>query len=239
MEPIIRSVPLVDGVRRIGKLVPRHQEERTPELLASPMVESKPAFIPTEVLLAQETAVQTDVEQEEQRRRELQELRERAEQEGYVAGLKKAEQEVQKSIEARQVQLAELAGKLEEAKNVVYEKAEDEIVAFIYEMCCRLAVDHVMTIEAVTGTVRKYAAMFRESEEMVMRLHPQDLEAIQKIADLDVQPGSIRWQGDLSVKLGGLMVDTPSGTLDATLDTQFSRLRDVLLAARRNKSQHR
>lgn len=239
MESIIRSVSLVDGVRRIGKPAPRHQEEKMPEALAAPMEEGKMPFIPTEVLLAQETAVQVDAEQDEQRRRELQEIRDRAEQEGYAAGLKKAEQEAEKAIGERQKQLAELARKLEEARNVVYEKAEDQIVTFIYEMCCRIAVDQAMTVEAVASMVKKYAAMLRESGDLVMRLHPQDLETIQKLADPDMENSGIRWQGDLSVKLGGLMVDTSSGTLDARLETQFSRLRDVLLSARQQKLQHR
>lgn len=238
MEPIIRSVSLINGVRKVGKPDTRNREEGQKQTQMNvPVIESKTPFIPTEVILPPEETPQIDAEQDERRQHELHALRVRAEQEGYAEGLKKAEQEAQRAIVERLAQLDDLIQQLERARSTAYESAEDGIVSFIYEMCCRIAVDHVMTPDAIAYMVKKNAASFSESGELLMRLHPQDLDAIQTHTDLDMGAGNIRWQGDLSVKLGGLMVETSAGVLDARLETQFFRLRDVLLSARNGKQQ--
>ncbi len=67
---------------------------------------------------------------------------------------------------------------------------------------------------------------------MVVRVSPDDYEALlvePVLIELEDQRGAIRLVEDPRVMLGGCIVESSRGTLDARLETQIERLKSVLL----------
>jgi flagellar assembly protein FliH len=92
-----------------------------------------------------------------------------------------------------------------------------------------------VTREGIQALVAEAAAQAFNSERLVVRLHPGDLAALRDAGALEpVLPSGalVSWAGDQGIALGGCIVETDSGELDARLETQMARLRATLLAAR-------
>jgi flagellar assembly protein FliH len=88
----------------------------------------------------------------------------------------------------------------------------------------------------VRAQVRQAAAAAKNKERLVVRLHPADLSALRAAGALQtILPAeqAVSWVADNSIELGGCVVETDGGGLDARLETQIDRMRTTLLAARR------
>jgi flagellar assembly protein FliH len=68
----------------------------------------------------------------------------------------------------------------------------------------------------------------REREQLVVRLHPDDVALLKGDAD----GGALRIDADPAVALGGCMIDGPAGSLDARFETQLEALGAVLKSVR-------
>jgi flagellar assembly protein FliH len=86
--------------------------------------------------------------------------------------------------------------------------------------------------EDALAIVRTAAAQVRETQGLRVRVHPEDAEW------LGWQGNAAGWnlQADPSVALGGCIVESSQGSLDARLELQLERLRDALCKARAMRS---
>ncbi|MEN9868607.1 MAG: hypothetical protein RL748_4197, partial [Pseudomonadota bacterium] len=86
------------------------------------------------------------------------------------------------------------------------------------------------------STVQQLLSEFRQHEPLALHLHPQDLAWVaQSMAELGLNPEQTQLRPDASIKLGGCLLESTVGTLDARLETQLQRLRDSLLQVRRGE----
>lgn len=112
---------------------------------------------------------------------------------------------------------------------------EEIAVAMAFEAVCKVLGDTALTKEGVQALVRQAATHAINTEQMVVRLHPGDLAVLREAGALDgaISSGAaVSWLADNAVALGGCVLETDGGELDARLETQLDRLRATLLAAR-------
>lgn len=243
MDPIIRSVSLAPTVRQLR----RSSSPAVTEVVSAALdVPIKVAPVPpkeqvplTQAFVAAHTplAQRDDSEQRrEKERKELQELRDRTEQQAHALGLEKGERAAQEAAEQYIQQLSTLAAELGKAKLMAAQQAEDGIVAVVYETCCKIMGSAALTRDGIAALVSQSLSAFKEESSVLVRLHPQDLTVLQAaMPEIDAK-GSLRWQEDATIALGGCVVEGVSGTLDARLETQLDSLREALLTARKNKN---
>jgi flagellar assembly protein FliH len=113
---------------------------------------------------------------------------------------------------------------------------EDLAVAVAFEAVCKVLGESAVTADGVRAQVRQAVASTKNKERVVVRLHPADLSALRDAGALNaLVPGekTVTWTADNSIELGGCVVETDGGGLDARLETQLERMRTTLLAARR------
>ena len=82
--------------------------------------------------------------------------------------------------------------------------------------------------------VKQLIAQQERRAQVVVHLHPDDLDALSR-EDRGSDDGAWQWVGDSSVQLGGVILRSPEGSLDARLETQLAALREALLAVRRER----
>jgi len=146
--------------------------------------------------------------------------------------------------------LATLPGQFRESLATRLAASEDDMVALSHAAICRLLGERVLDRDAVVYAVRQAIAECSGpnlhsavSRPLSIHVHPRDLEMLRSdsilAAWLDRQgSGAIPWQADESVHLGGCIVHTAQGSLDARLETQLAALQAILLSGRASRPDH-
>ena len=158
--------------------------------------------------------------------------RQRGLQEGRAAG----REESQQALAAELARVRSITGKLSEALSSVINGLEDIAVAIAFEAICKVLGQAAMTQDGVRALVRQAATDAKSKEHLLIRLHAADLSALRDAGALNTifsSDKTVSWVADDSIELGGCVVETDGGGLDARLETQIERMRAALLAARR------
>jgi len=76
----------------------------------------------------------------------------------------------------------------------------------------------------------------RGRQPAAVHLHPDDLQTLQNEpgwTPSQIGGNDVRWVASPQVALGGCIVESPEGGLDARIETQLDALRELLLQTRR------
>jgi hypothetical protein len=95
-----------------------------------------------------------------------------------------------------------------------------------------------LSAREVKDLVKQAATHALNSEKVVVRLHAADLAMLREAGALDASLPSgalVTWVADKAVALGGCVIETDGGELDARLETQIDRLRSALVIARKSE----
>lgn len=123
-------------------------------------------------------------------------------------------------------------------------EAEEDIVALAFEVICRVMGDKAATPDGLTGLVKAAAKNWHGRSALEIHLHPHDLEMLQtefNVADqlaaqrLGLDGLEMRWVADSKVSLGGCLLQSSEGALDARLELQMDLLRSSLLRTREER----
>jgi flagellar assembly protein FliH len=229
MTTILRSPAISPGIR---KLASRHASAVAPvEAIAAPAPQPQPPAPPNlDALLAQaRESVLAQFKQEAETAREL--GRQRGLQEGRAAGTEEARREAEGEL----ARIRSIASGLQGALAAGIHGLEDVAVAIAFEAVCKMLGSAAVSREGIRALVHEAAAHAAGAQQVTVRLHPGDLAALQAAGTLEpalAAGANVQWAPDKSIELGGCVVETDGGTLDARLETQLERLRATLLAAR-------
>lgn len=183
-----------------------------------------------EALLAQaRESVLAQFKQEAEAAREL--GRQRGLQEGRAAGA----EEVHRGAEAELARIRSIAAGLQTALDTGIRGLEEMAVAIAFEAVCKMLGTAAVSRDGIRALVHEAVEHAAGAQRVTVRLHPGDLATLQSAGSLEpalVSGASVQWAADKSIELGGCVVETDGGTLDARLETQVGRLRAALLAAR-------
>jgi flagellar assembly protein FliH len=167
--------------------------------------------------------------------------------EGRSRGVQQAEREAEatRAAMARQVALLDLwtqSLKAQAAQQLAERlaAAEDDMVALCHAAVGRLLGTRFLAPEVVTHAVRRaIEECCGENLQTLstVHVHPDDLALLQSDAALarwlsQRQAGEAVWRADTDVALGGCMVHSSQGTLDARLEIQLAALTQALLGHR-------
>lgn len=172
--------------------------------------------------------------------REAAEILERAEQQAQrilaKARAQAAETRQRGFQEGREEALAEHAKQLTAALLGVERMAhqmEPHYVALV-TFCVEKVINMELQVhpDAVVEVVRAALADARQQREIVVRAHPQDVQALERnrnrlLEDL-TRARALELRPDASVRRGGCLVVTELGTIDASLERQLEALAQAL-----------
>jgi flagellar assembly protein FliH len=106
--------------------------------------------------------------------------------------------------------------------------AQDEIVALCYETLCRTVAVAAVQPDAVRAQLAHLMAS-HGGPDVVLHVHPEDAELLQ---DGPPARAALPVVADADVAMGGCILKTPAGALDARLDSMLEACKAALLAAR-------
>jgi flagellar assembly protein FliH len=161
---------------------------------------------------------------------------EAAAQRGYEEGLARGAADGRAGADAalavRLEQMDALARAMDAASATALVRQEDMLVEVAWTAICRLAGELALSRDGALAMVRVAAAEVRETQGLRIRVHPQDAEWL---GDAHEAP---KWslEADPAVGLGGCIIESGQGSLDARLELQLDRLRQALSNARAMRS---
>lgn len=143
----------------------------------------------------------------------------------------------------QQCQLIEqIAQQLVLCQRKVVDQAEDDVITMVHDIVCQIIGDHAATIGHVRRMVKKHLPPLRGQSVLSLHVHPDDLSLLQEdartretlsAAGFSQEQGSLRWVSDPEVKLGGFILRSASGSIDARLESQIDDLTQRLIEVRR------
>lgn len=173
----------------------------------------------------------------------LEEGRQKGIMEGRELGRAAVERDGKAALDAaagRLAQLDRLLASLPMALTRRLAEAEEDMVALCHAIVCRILGDELRTPAGVAQLVRQ---AIREGGlaglgKLAIHIHPRDwatLAADDSLAERLARhagTGPVQWVADEHVVLGGCLIQSAEGTLDARLETQLRALGAVLATSR-------
>ena len=150
-------------------------------------------------------------------------------QEGYTAGLQQAQEQIDQS----RLHSSEMIKNAERQALDMIHSAERQIIdialCIARKILKREIEENPMTILPV---VREALGKSRDGETIIIRVNPEDIDLLNhaKRDLLQIVGGDkqLSISADPAIRPGGCMIDTKSGTVDASIDTQFEAIKRAL-----------
>jgi flagellar assembly protein FliH len=157
-----------------------------------------------------------------------------AEQRGYEAGLAKGAEAGRREFDTRLERLDRLLASIEHKRDDLLEVLEDDLVELAFEAIVLIAGDTSLRRDLAVETVRRVLSARPDSHILAVRVAPEDFDLIDgsESAAAAGLGSRIKLQSDPDIRLGGCVIDTAQGSLDARLEVQLDKLRAALLEAR-------
>jgi flagellar assembly protein FliH len=223
---VLRGLALQGAPLRLGRARPGEAQAPVP----APEVSGPAASLQEERALVMREAREQGLR--EGRAEGLREGRAQAAEEIPLA-LQRAVAEAVLPLEQEHAQLLQMAQGLGQAIADALAAAQDEMAALCFETLCRMfgatAVDPQTVRAQLAHLVREHG-----SGDVVLHLHPQDVRLLESRPG-EASQARVRWVADAEVALGGCILQTASGGLDARLETMLEACKAALLAARRQQ----
>ena len=182
----------------------------------------------------------------QQLERESASLREKL-QNAFDQATTKAHQESQQTLK----RLDQMIQRLPEQLSARMATMEDDMVALCFDMVCRILGDKLVTPQGIRELVCQATKDWPADLDLAIHLHPDDLQRLRSAA-ADALAGSagvnmldqlstelerrvrppLQWVPDAGLGVGGCVLRSSRGGLDARLMAQMTSLRDALLAVR-------
>lgn len=153
------------------------------------------------------------------------------ESEGRAAGLAAARAEIEPSLQA----MAGAAGALEALRDQVVSELEHDAVALALRLAEQIvagaiAVEPERIVDIAAVALRR----IRDRQHVTLVVNPADLELMsESVTRLQSELGGIEHvnvQSDRRVGRGGVLARTDEGEIDASIETQLARAREVVTA---------
>lgn len=158
--------------------------------------------------------------------------------EGRALGLQQAVREFESEHAAALARLDDtrdrmriLLGQAAEQIDVRLKAAEEDMVALAHDMVCRVLGHAAASREALHAMLSELIAQRRSGIAFAAHVHPDDFSLLAAAGE-----ERVRWVSDPDVKVGGIILRSADGSLDARLETQLHALAQALLRVRRTRS---
>jgi flagellar assembly protein FliH len=158
--------------------------------------------------------------------------------EGREAGLKAAHEEARAAVQPVLAVLERLLAELPQKFDMRLAAYEDDMVALCFEAVARMLGREGASQDGIRAMLKTTLAAFGPRQLVDIRVHPGDVQCLAGDAAVaawlrERESGQgIQILADPSVELGGVVLRSPAGRLDARLEHQVDALRAALLSAR-------
>lgn len=166
---------------------------------------------------------------------DIEKTREEAQSQGYADGLAKGRALADQELDTLRTEFHAVMDAAQGELAKLIENEEEDLVEIAYASVCRIIGRVALDKEAVAELVRTASRHVLQNQEMTVHLSEHDYRQLRGSVD-SLLPGhaGARYQivADNRIKMGGCILETGTGSLDARLEVQLQRLKEAFLATR-------
>lgn len=226
--PVAQTAPTVDAVRmeahwrEQGRRAGYEEGLREGRRLLDEEIEARARALAREQV-AEQVAEQV---------RDAQEKAAQAAQQQRQAEQQQRQSQAQETARRSQ-RVEQLAEQLSEAWTKFLQGAEDEMLDVVFEAVCRIVGEQAVSREGARAMLGKTLQSWHGRHPLSVHLHPEDVALLRGDADgaqalasrgFDAERQSLRWVADADVRMGGCLLRSSEGALDARLEQQLEAL---------------
>lgn len=228
----VLSIPLTNAKVLIGEYsIDREAEQKAEKLLQT----KYPGLMVLHSIEGKKQVPLQDIVQLDERfRKDVKETYGKGYEEGQKAGYEQGQREGLE--EARQV-VASLSGALSDITNQRHQllsEAKSKILELILEISRKLTFSAVefdpqITMSIITGTIEQLL----DKRKIKVKVHPDHLaeleQHIDKFMGNNTAIKEFNIEADPRIRVGGCFIETPSGDIDARLESMYEVIKQALL----------
>lgn len=194
--------------------------------IARPVKNLKIQDVGTRQFLLDQPFIQEYIKRKEQQRFE----------EGVQEGKRVQEEEMRSVINSAAEAFQQAVLSVEEGKKDLIRELEPQIINF-----CLKAVEMIVgrEIDAASANLEKLIkpilTKVSDATRIIVKVNPQDLNQLREFSSDIVDDGkieSLEIVSDADISLGGCIVETDVGTIDATLETRIEQMKEAVQGGR-------
>lgn len=210
---------------------PSHESRVQTSAYKPPQSES-PALSPQ---LAADTTKHLIADSEQQRQKiSFEKERESARQEGLEEGRKAAKKELEQGL----AQISELLNSLGDLRTSLLAEMEDSAVEVVFEAVTKIIGQAAADRKIALNITHEAIEQARGKSQLTIRVAHSDFEIVQaalaQAGVTELSSKEVHVIPDNIVQLGGCVIETEAGSLDARLEIKLQRLKDTLLGVRKS-----
>lgn len=198
---------------------------------AEPQQPQEPAGPSPEDLLAEAKRVLAEAQ------RQADQMRQDAVRRGYADGLEMGREEgmryYQQAVESLRDEIQKLVDALLAERQRLWEEMEPQVIDLVLEIGRKVLREEIQARREATLSIIKHALRrVADAEHVRIRVHPDDLHIAREHREdfLAICDGvkQVEIVDDQRVGGGGCIIETPNGTIDASLRTQIQSIEKTL-----------
>lgn len=149
---------------------------------------------------------------------------------GYSQGLEKGRDEARKVLSQLDLAIKDAVHQRE----VLLEEAREKVLDLVIKISRKVTFDAIeIDREATVTMISRIIDTLVDRSRLVIKVHPDHLPILEQNIDRFLQNSTaikeLRFEPDPRVKFGGCFIETPTGDIDARLDSQFEVISDAVL----------
>lgn len=161
---------------------------------------------------------------------------------GTEAGLRAAEEVAAATRNESLAALERLLSDIPDQLQARLAALEDDMVALCFEAVARVLGETAASAEGLRAILGQALAQYGARQLVEVRVHPDDLQVL--VRDEAIGPwlrqreggNKVQLVADAAIEMGGVVLRSPGGRLDARLETQVAGLRHALLSVRASRA---
>jgi flagellar biosynthesis/type III secretory pathway protein FliH len=189
---------------------------------------------------SQTRATQTEAELA-RLRGDIDELRQDAAEAGRESGYKAGREEGRTELAQQAAHLNELIIRITKAHEEKLMAAEEEIVEVVFASVAKILGDSLVSADGVIAIVKQSIKQLVTRDRLAIHLSPEDKRLLDKVAVESEETffgNGVEIVADERIELGGCILQSMTGGLDARLEVQMQLLRECLMSvAERRKAE--
>jgi len=237
VAPIIHDAILAEGKRALAPRPRGALHLATEPATPAARIPDSPARAPEDIAHEMVSRIEADRAEALSRDREraLEEARREGHEQGaaagYVEGMQQAREEIDTLTRTQRESFEALVASIGEARRCALESAAGDAVALAFAAACRILGEAFVSAEGVRAAIDHALGQAAAEDEVIVRVARADLDRLYESEPAGIDRGGLKLVADPSISMGGCVIETSAGSLDARLETQVSALRAALLDA--------
>ena len=192
------------------------ERERITEFIFQPLNYQDPEMEPTPEMLAEAQGIVWEAKQRAQH------IERQAYEEGFQQGQKDGREVGERSLDLQVQQFREIVQAMPREKEELYRQREQELLNLVLLISRKVVVREMkLQPEAIQEIVAEGFRILADTENIKLRINPQDYEVLQW-APQELWPPGVEMIPDGTVSPGGFLMETASGDIDGTLKNRWA-----------------